>query len=88
MKGITSEVLLVKIEGVLTEKLVEVFPGQSVVRGEGHIHSDGGINFKRRVHVFPVPWGQPKQRFHIACIVYKDTKLLIVWLVMSTCICK
>lgn len=44
-----------------------MFPGQSVVRGEGHIHSDGRFHFEGGVHVFPGPWGQLKQRLHIAC---------------------
>lgn len=51
------------IYNTLTEKLVEFFSGQSVVRGERHIHSDGGIHFEGRVQVFPCPWGELKQRF-------------------------
>lgn len=66
-KGITSEFFLDKIESVLTEKLVQVFSCQFIVGSEGHIHSDGGIYFDGCVQVFPVPWSQLKQGFHVAC---------------------
>lgn len=76
-KGITSEFFLDKIESVLTEKLVQVFSCQFIVRSEGHIHSDRGIHFDGCVHMFPVPWGQLKQRFHIACTKTKNTDCLV-----------
>lgn len=65
-KGITSEFFLDKIEGVLTEKLVQVFSCQFIVRSEGHIHSDRGIHFDGCVQVCPGPWGQLNKRFHVA----------------------